>query len=578
MSKNRGQAPPDLPDHVGVDFADRTVELRGYRPVSGDLVAYLRLDGLLEELVEIEGEITSVQAKARLHGLPASWDVKLGPFTFASTEQGNNGNGGSGDEKEEGKKVTTVDVRIESNQPIGGFEVDADARTTTRFGDVLGRVTASGVPRTVDIESQFGDPTELHLLNSGRLDSLEVQATANAGTRPSALATLADVPPEVDFKVKGFSKDTDADNKKDEDGDSKTVVPKIKYNGHDVSTLDGSVQIEGKLFEVWSHEDDAMLRLGDVWASFTNLGHTTKLRVKSEEKEPSTAPACIRAIGGGDSGNGPEMKKVVSLDSTPKTDAFEFGASIDTSVPRIDIECDADDPLFEQDDIPTPGLADLGFRGRLEGHLALPTVAIDDLAVELTDVEELRIAESPATSWATPGVEGEYGSLRMDLGEVGIESDVSVDFALDMGVGGPGPIPTVYAPVPIAFAAIRADRFSDQVRLRLAEQVEHPSECVAVWTPSPVVMDLNLRIHVVPTALPGPIATGVNQISIPSGGRYTLNLLPTDIDVTAVAPGAWAHSSDWGLLLVDLLTGKATAPFREPEKKLGWTVGLGPCV
>ncbi len=437
-------------------------------------------------------------------------------------------------------------------------------------------MTASGVPRTVDIESQFGDPTKLEVRNSGPLDSLEVQATGNVGgARPSALARLTDVPPSMNFKVKGFSKNTD-EGQEDEDGDSKTVVPKIRYNGHGDSTLDGLVQVEGALFEVWNHDGQTMSLAGDAWARFTNLGHDTRLRVESRTKPPSRTPSCIRAIGqnpGDDEAGGPGQQKTVVLESVPKTGAFEFGASIDTSVPRIDIECDADDPLFEYEwDIPLSVFNLLG-RVLLTGHIAVPRLEIDDLTFSLTDVTDLFIRESGATKWLTPGIVGDYGSMELSMGDVLIDPDLDIRLGIEGGVSEP-----FEGYVGMVLARAHAQAPSSQVRFRLAEQAEHSGGCISLTARVPRAPDPT--IHVEPIVLPGPIATGVNRISIPSdGGRHTLNLMPVNLDVDLATPHAIdVQSPDWGLLAVDLLTGYAAAPFEDPDKSVNWlNPGFGHC-
>ncbi len=86
-------------------------------------------------------------------------------------------------------------------------------------------------------------------------------------------------------------------------------------------------------------------------------------------------------------------------------------------------------------------------------------------------------------------------------------------------------------------------------------------------------------IHVVPKVTPGPIDTSTNQIDIPTGGQYTLNLMPADLDVMVLAPAASTITSpDWGLLAIDMMTGFAAAPFPNPEPKVRPSAGLGPCV
>ena len=264
-----------LPSLVVVDPAAGTVRLAGYRPEAGSLRAYIRLDGLLPQIPQL-------QALAALGGLPSPLDITLGPFSFDTDD------------------VTKLDVGYQASSGIGSLQVDAELDTTTSFGDVRGRVRADGLPATLHVTGQFGSQSHVTVDDSGPVGRLFAQVTALlTGNPASGLADLSEIPAEIDLDVRGF-------------GGEAVGVPTITYDGHGASTLDGLVQVEADLVRAFSFGGIDIPLAGDAWARIANLGSATTVRVN-----PDTS---------------------VNLSSTPGTDRLEMGGSVDSSVPDIPID------------------------------------------------------------------------------------------------------------------------------------------------------------------------------------------------------------------------------------------------
>lgn len=348
---------PVLRTAVSVDLADRTVTIGG--AVTGPLRVYVRLDGLISQ-------IGRLRALATLTGLPSSLDITIGPFGIDSGDPSR--------------------VRVESVSTSGGFgaiQVDADADTTTAFGDVRGRMTTVNAPAVLNATGQFGSVSRIDVAGSSPMSELSAQMTALLSGGPrSGRVSFTDVPAAVDFDVTGF-------------GPATLGVPTIVYDGHGFSTLDGLAQVEAGLVEAFSLGGVTFPHAGDVSVRFTNLGTATTVRTV-----PDTS---------------------VFMSSVPDTDALDLGARLASSVPNRDVDIE----VFDEN----------GFTGTLSGHVGAPTIHIGRLALSVVGLRSLALRPGEA-AFLTMGIEGSYDLLGIDVADVFIDPDV--DLVLD--VDGPGPM------------------------------------------------------------------------------------------------------------------------------------------
>ncbi|MGH9184495.1 MAG: hypothetical protein ACRD0U_01550 [Acidimicrobiales bacterium] len=468
---------PGLPTEVIVNFEDKRVVINGYEPPGGALQVFVQLDGLITSVPHAAGLAT-------LTGLPSSLDLTIGPFHF---EDGD---------------VTTIDVGYTGSASVGSLQVDAEASTTTQFGDLRGRAILSPVPASTHVTGEFGSVSNVHVELSAPIDVLSVQVTGLLQGNPaSGLVAFTNIPANMDFDLRGF-------------GEEALGVPTITYDGHGSSTLDGLVQVEADLIEAFATGGVTIPIAGDAWARITNLGTSTTIVIN-----PDTS---------------------ITMFSSPDTDAIELGASVETSVPPLIF----DDLEVCNEEIDIPGPINPHFICTLDGHAGVPEARIDGLSLAINGLRSLNIRPSPSASYITTGLNGDYDTIVINIDEVYIDPDVDLTLTVEQ-VTGPD-----FTVIELPFVI---DNPFTGVRFHLADNVLRTSGQFQFDVLGFGVACLTIR------TLPGPIRTGVNSIVISGAdGPQTLNYIdpmpfPGNLDPAIVSMG------------IDLLTAYFTHPFPEHE-------------
>lgn len=172
---------PGLPTSVDVDMATKKVDILGYRAPAGvDLTAYVRLDDLFDGMPHLAG-------KAALAGLPAPFDLHLGPFGF----QGND-----------------IGAQYTSSAPLEVLAVHAEADTTA-FGPLTGELAVYGVPARMKIGAKFGKDTVARIEASSPITRVEANVTGRFNDKTAsarlAVTNIAACGPEqcVDIRMEG---------------------------------------------------------------------------------------------------------------------------------------------------------------------------------------------------------------------------------------------------------------------------------------------------------------------------------------------------------------------------------------
>ncbi len=384
---------PGLPTEVVVDLEEKHLTIDGYEPPAGnELELFVQLDDLLDTIPHAAALVT-------LGGLPFALDLTVGPFNFVDGD------------------VTEFEVGYTGSDSIGSLEVEAEADTTTTFGDLRGRAFLSRVPASATVSGEFGSLSEIHVDMSDPVDILSLQVTGLLQGNPASglVAFTSVVPAHMDLTVKGFAEQA-------------LGVPTITYNGFGDSRLDGLIQIEADLIEAFSTGGVTIPVAGDAYAQITDLGANTTVVINPD--------------------------KSVVFTSSPVTGSIALGATIESKVdPSIPLNLQ----VFDE----------FGFTGTLVGHVGAPKIHIGDFELSITQLVSLVLSPSNVT-YLTTGITGNYNTLSIDIADVSIIPDVELTLKVD----GPAFFDFNIGPIVIN------DEFTG-IRFHVADQVLRESDCLA---------------------------------------------------------------------------------------------------
>jgi hypothetical protein len=354
---------PGLPSKVDIDTQAGTVDVQGLHP-SGDLKIFAELDGLVAALPQ-------VRALATVSGLPATLNLKVGPFGADPADP------------------MTFRAGYVANAPLGNLVLDADAQTTTSLGAVRGRFVANGLPATFSVTGKFGAQSHIHVGNSGPIDDLRVQATAALlGSPASGLIDFTDVPATMDMDI-GAADTADGVN-----------APQFTYDSP-ASTLDGLAQVDAQLSQ---HAGPASVGTDGAFFRFTNLGGHTTVAL-----DPSNYH--------------------LTLASIPDTDSIQLGLNIQVgNVPNQDFS----EQVF--DFLATQGYVE-GHYGLRPSHIGDIELGITNLRSLLLQPGTAPFGLPALVGILFPGVTGDYGTFSMNMFDVDINPDVSVRFRVNDPIG-----------------------------------------------------------------------------------------------------------------------------------------------
>lgn len=355
---------PGLPTTVDVDMAHRSIDVLGYQPPPGvDMTAYLRLDGLFEQLPHTAGI-------AALSGMPAPFDLHVGPFGFAEDDP------------------DQLEVLYEAGA-IDSLSVHVEADTTTEFGTIRGAADVFGVPERVRLTGTFGKNSHVRVESSSRIDMVNAHVTGLFENQPaSARARLTDIPGCTQGQD---PKCVDVDIKGTDDSGSALKVPVVTITSA-APGMDAEAYVQGELA---FNTDPLGVQVHDIFGAFDDLGETVTTKIAPNDQGTFD----------------------VALTSSPgPTGSLLVGGSFSLQ---------QTEPLavegFEQDIIACGPIPILTLHVD-DGHIQAQNVDIDRLYAVADGFTDLRI--TPGRGYVAFGVDGSYDRFGIVASEVAAHLDL----------------------------------------------------------------------------------------------------------------------------------------------------------